>query len=97
MGKTQITASEAVLLCETNSLEEVLASFEVVSAGAANVTAVAAQPSHPVNVELTAQVATLYEAGRTVRGTKSGRSKVVLGDQDGINPYRVIITRAKEA
>ena len=95
--KTQVNAEEFALLGESFSIEEVQASFELVSAGTANVQAKVAQPTLPVNAELTAQVASLYGTGRTVKGTKSGRDKVVLGDQDGISPYRVIITRAKDA
>jgi len=99
--KTQVNAEEFVLLLGAASVEEVTASFELVSAGGgvANVTARAAQPTPVANPTLTAQVATLYAEGRPVAATKGSppRSKVVLGDRDGIAPYRVIITRAKEA
>ncbi len=67
-------------------------------AGEANVTAASAQPTAPVyeqDAVLTAAAELLFTEGRKAAATKAGRAKRVLGDQDGVSPYRVIVTKAK--
>jgi len=91
----QITLAEAVELSREQGVtvgEIEALGFEILStAGAANV---AAANAVPVNAELLAHAEALYTGGRKAKNTQSGRSKRVLGDQDGISPYRVIVTKA---
>jgi hypothetical protein len=68
-----------------------------VNTGAANVAAAPAKPTAPVyeqDAALTAAAALLFKKGRQATATKAGRAKRVLGDRDGISPYRVIVTKA---
>lgn len=69
--------------------------FEVELSGVANVASKETTPELPVNAEALAHAEALFEAGRKVKATAQGRAKRVLGDQDGISPYRVIVTKGK--
>ena len=93
-----ITLSEAVATAKEQGVtigELEALGFEIDLSGTANVTAKETTPELPVNAELTAHVEALFEAGRKVKATAQGRAKRVLGDQDGISPYRVIVTKGK--
>ena len=94
----EITASEAIELMQERddvTLETLAAAgFTVVTNVAqAQVQAAAAQPTR--DEELFAAVEHLYTQARRVKGTRSGRAKRVLGDAEGLQPYRVIITKAR--
>lgn len=97
----QITLTEAIQLVKDGSTPaEVEATFSVGNGavGAAQVVAVEAAPVEvQANAELTAAVELLWEAGTARAQTKGAtpRLKRTLGDTDGIEPYRVIITQAK--
>lgn len=96
----QITLAEAASLMEDvedMTIDKLLAQgFEI--AGSAQVVAAEATPEvETVNAELTAAVELLWEKGTNRAQTKGrpARLKRTLGVGDGIEPYKVIITRAK--
>ena len=62
--------------------------FEIV-AGAANVEA--AVPTVPVNEALLATAKELFKAGRKAENTQKGRATRVLGQEEGIAPYSIVV------
>jgi len=93
----QITANEAVkLAAEENTTLGALETmgFEIV-VGGANTSAPAPAAPKVVDEALVAQVTALVKKGRKVNSTKNGRGKWVLGSQENLGAFRVIITADK--
>jgi hypothetical protein len=69
--------------------------YTITTAGDANVAAQSSQPTVEPNETLLAAAATLFAEGRVPsrgRKTKTGRIRKVLGTEDGISPYNVVVT-----
>jgi hypothetical protein len=95
--KTRISPEDAKVLGESFSLEEVLESFEIVSAGTATVAARAARPVVEPNVELIATAKALFEQGHEASDTKKGRKTSVLGKAEGLSEYSIVVYKNKDA
>lgn len=94
----QLTPQEAIELLRDNEEDGLtVASLEKkygFTIGGANVAASAPAPvvEVPKDPELVAHVEALIAAGRRAKATKAGRPKTILGDQENLGGYRVIIT-----
>ena len=98
MSKTTITPAQAQELKDGGfSLAEIVEQYDIdLTAGAAQVTASAAQPTVQVNEALLAQAEELFNQGRKAKNTKSGRLVRVLGRVEGIAPYSIVVYRDKK-
>ena len=94
----ELTPSQMLTLSrEEGESVDALEKLGFTIAGAANVVAAPAKPATPVyeqDAALTAAAELLFNEGRKTAATKAGRAKRILGDKDGIRPYRVIVTKA---
>lgn len=101
MDHVTVTAVEAVALARLFdiSVDEVgtLPGVTLI-AGAANADAAKAVKPAPVKAsqELMDAAELLYNTGRKARATKDGRTKRLVGDIEGLAPYRVMVTKAKQ-
>ena len=91
MSKSTISRDVAQELREAGfSLAEIVEQYDIdLTAGEANVQA--AQAQVPVNEGLLATAKELFAAGHKAENTKRGRATRVLGREDGIAPYSIVV------
>lgn len=102
---TTASADKRISVEEVSALLELGISFKEIVAegytiGSANVESATAAPTAPAKPKkaekaLLDAAELLFNAGRKVRQTAEGRERHVIGDQEGMHPFRVIVTKGK--